>query len=148
MNDLTPAPPFKPKRLQPKQKLTIENWLNRDSETFGNLYKSAVKAGFRPSYALNIASNKPLWLWETMETTLKLEQEHIIQGVQNIATNPYVDSRSPADTNLKALELLGNWSGLSPQSKGVTNNILVQPILNGLSVKQPITDQPPTKEQD
>lgn len=143
MNELETNAP-KPKRLNPKQKKAIEYWLT-EGETFGNLYKSCVKAGFRPSYALNIASNKPLWLSETVESTLKLEQEHIIQGVQNIATNPRLDSRSPADTNLKALEILGNWSGLSPQAKGNTTNILVQPILGGKSVQEPERIKVPNK---
>lgn len=125
----------KPIRLKPKQKKTIEYWLDPDSETYGNLYRSGVKAGFRPKYALNLTSRKPLWLFETVESTLKLEPEHIITGVQKLATNPNVNSRSPADTNLKAYELLGRYSGLDNNGKGNTTNIVVQPILNSQSMK-------------
>lgn len=132
MSDEIAAPPKQPKKLKPKQKRAIELWLSPQSKTYGNLYKSCVEAGFRNSYALNIASNKPLWLSETVESTLKLEREHIINGIQHLATNPYVDSRSPADTNLKAYELLAKYAGLD-QSTGTTINI-VQPILNGQSM--------------
>lgn len=133
------AAPPKPIRLKPKQKKTIEYWFDPKSETYSNLYKSAVKAGFRPSYALNLTSLKPSWLYETVETTLRMEQEHIINGVQQIATNPHLDSRSPADTNLKALELLGNWSGLGNNNSQVNINI-VQPILNSQSTITPVTE--------
>lgn len=133
-NGLTDKKPLKPVKLKPKQKLTIEYYFDRHSETFGNLYKSALKAGFRPSYALNIASNKPLWLSETVESTLKLEADHIIQGVQAIALGDSINSRSPDDTRLKAFETLGNWAGLSQQQQ--TNVTIVQPILAGASYKQ------------
>lgn len=129
----TESPPTKPKKLKPKQKLTIDNWLSPDSETFGNLYRSAIKAGFKHTYALNLTSLKPLWLSETLDQQI-LDPEHIKQGVQAIATNPNLDSRSPADTNLKAYELLGRYAGLDNNGKGNTVNLFVQPILGGASV--------------
>lgn len=146
LTQTTPNQIRPPKRLKPKQKLTIEYWFDRQSETFGNLYRSAVKAGFRPSYALNITSLKPSWLYETIESTLKLEQEHIIQGVQAIATDKHVNSKSPADTNLKALELLGNWSGLG-SSSNTTNITVVQPILDGASMAPKHVDVDITTQQ-
>lgn len=153
MNELTKQPDQAltdkpPKRLNPKQKKTIEYWFDPNSETYGNLTRSAIKAGFRPKYALNLASNKPLWLYETVESTLKLEKDHIINGVQQIATNPNVDSRSPADTNLKAFELLGNWAGLSTHTQQ-TNVTLVQPILAGASYtpRTDVIDQSPEPEK-
>ena len=127
------SPDPRPKRLNPKQKKTIEYWFDPNSETYGNLTRSAIKAGFRPKYALNLASHKPLWLYENVESTLKLEQEHIINGVQNIALKDDINSRSPDDTRLKAYETLGNWAGLT-QKQGTTVNI-VTPILGGDSVK-------------
>ena len=153
-NGLTDQNPPKPVRLKPKQKKTIELYFDPNSQTYGNLYKSALMAGFRPSYALNIANRKPLWLSETVESTLKLEQDHIIRGVQNIATKDNIDSRSPDDTRLKAFETLGTWAGLAQQQQ--TNVTIVQPILAGDSHKQldnnnvidvtPENKKPDTKE--
>lgn len=128
----TDEPP-KPIKLKPKQKKTIELYFDPVSETYGNLYKSALMAGFKPSYALNIANRNPLWLSETVESTLKLQQEHIIRGVQHIATKKDINSRSPDDTRLKAFETLGNWAGLA-QNTGTTVNI-VTPILGGDSAQ-------------
>jgi hypothetical protein len=137
--DITTTEPtqIKKKKLNPKQKLAIEYWLTPNSKTFGNLYKSCLEAGFSPSYALNISSSKPIWLSENVDKQI-LDPEHIKQGIQQIATNKDVDSRSPADTNLKAYELLGRYAGMDNSNTGTTINI-VQPILNGQSV--PKTDR-------
>lgn len=126
----------KPKRLNPKQKLTIKYWTDESMETFGNLYQSAIKAGFRPSYALKLSSNRPLWLSETV--LANYEPAQIRQGIQNIARSA-PDSRSPDDTRLKAYELLGKITGIIDNKGQVTNVTLVQPILAGESVRQRVT---------
>jgi hypothetical protein len=125
MNELTTPK----KRLNPKQKLVIKYWTDERSESFGNLYQSAINAGFRPSYALKLSSNRPLWLSETI--LANYEPEQIKQGIQNIAKSA-VDSRSPDDTRLKAYELLAKISGMI-DSKHQTNVTLVQPILGAAS---------------
>jgi hypothetical protein len=146
LNDVkaTSSAPTKTKRLKPKQRQTIYYWTTPTSETYGNLYKSAVLAGFRPSYALNITHLRPSWLSETMES-LQLEEEHIRQGIQHIATKPVIESRSPDDTRLNAYELLGEITGMIGKNKGTTTNILVQPILGGVSAQ---TDKKPTHTVD
>lgn len=125
---------LKPKRkirkLQPKQKLTVENWLTPSSPTFGNLYKSALMAGFKESYAINISNRNPEWLSSIVDKTA-LDPEHIKQGIQQLAINA-PNSRSPDDTRLKAYELLGRYSGLDNKNNNTTINI-VQPILAGAS---------------
>ena len=128
-----PDNPIKQIKLKPKQKLAIENWLEPTSDTFGNLYKSCLKAGFSPSYSLNISSSKPLWLSENIDQTI-LDPEHIKQGIYKIATGR-IDSRSVDDTRLKAYELLGRYAGLDNQGKGNVTVVNVQPILGGDSVK-------------
>lgn len=123
----------KPQKLKPKQRETIKYWITPTSETYGNLYKSAVKAGFRPSYALNLTHLRPSWLSDTIEAA-QLEPEHIRQGIQYMATKENIQSRSPDDTRLDAYELLAKISGMIDNKNGVTVNV-VQPILNGQSVK-------------
>lgn len=133
------APTTKPKkikRLAPKQRLTISNWLDPTSPTFGNLYQSCIKAGFSNSYALNISHLNPSWLSESIETTA-LNPEHIKQGIIKIATG-VIDSRSVDDTRLKAYELLGKYAGLDQSNRGNTT-VIVTPILGGRSV---VTDEP------
>lgn len=136
MSDLTTTDK-KPKRLKPKQRATLENWLKPDSETYGNLYQSCIKAGFRPSYALNISHLRPNWLSESIES-IDFNHQHIKAGIQQLATQTTdpVDSRSPADTRLKAYEILAKITGMI-DSKTNTTNVIVQPILGGQSQTPP-----------
>jgi hypothetical protein len=119
-----------------KQLQAMENWIDPGSETFGNAYQSWLKAGFSNSYSKNIMNIAPKYLSEFIDR-MDLSQEHIKQGIQNIATTTFSekDSRSPADTRLKAYELLAKIIGIL-DSKQTTNVTLVQPILSGESVKQ------------
>jgi hypothetical protein len=116
-----------------KQKLAMESWLTADSKTFGNLYLSFKNAGFSDSYCKNISNLAPKWISEYIQLT-HFTPEHTRQGIQSLAQNA-PNSRSPDDTRLKALEVLADIQGLTGKSKGNTTNILVQPILSGLSVK-------------
>jgi len=118
----------------PQQTKFMEHWLDPRSATFGNAYKSAIEAGYKPQYANQLASpsinNK--WIQEYTKK-LNLTDEHIKQGIQQLAIRAN-QSRSPDDTRLKAYETLARISGMI-DNKGTTVNI-VQPILSGLSVKQ------------
>lgn len=129
MNELQTTEPQRIKRLKPKQRLTLEYWLNPESETFGNLYQSCVKAKFAPKYALNISHLNPKWLSETLEQ-VELRPEHIKQGIQKIATGD-INSKSVDDTRLKAYELLGRYAGMDKDKH--VNITVVQPILGGAS---------------
>ena len=122
------TPQNKPLKLKPKQKLTIGYWTSEDSETFGNLYQSAIKAGFSRSYALNLSHLRPSWLSETIENA-QFEPKHIQQGIQNLAKNA-PNSKSPDDTRLKAWELLAKITGMTDNKSSTTINI-VKPILGG-----------------
>lgn len=123
--------PKKIRKLKPKQKAALENWLETGSETFGNLYASCIEAGFRPSYALNISHLRPSWLSEAIDQA-DFEAKHIKAGIQQLATAA-PNSRSPDDTRLKAYELLGKITGIIDNKNGNTTNVIVQPILGGRS---------------
>src|SRR5688572_9541063 len=72
----------------PKQELFLNNYFDPGSQTFGNIFKSALKAGYKESYARNLVRHKSknMWLEEFVRNT-KLEPEHITQGIQEIATS-------------------------------------------------------------
>lgn len=130
--------PKKIKKLKPKQKATLMNWLTPASETYGNLYASCIKAGFRPSYALNISHLKPSWLSESIEQ-VDFNPQHIKAGIQQLAIAA-PNSRSPDDTRLKAYEMLGKITGIIDNKNGNTTNVFVQPILNGESVRKKVVE--------
>lgn len=129
-----PKTDLKPIRLNKKKLMFMDLWTNPESKTFGNVYRSGLAAGFSPTYSRNIQNVAPKW-FKSFIDRLQLEQEHIIAGVQHLATKPILNSRSPDDTRLNAYTQLGKWAGLE-QSSSVTN-IIVQPILGGQSVPQP-----------
>ena len=120
-----------------KQRLAMELWTDPASKTFGNAYQSFLKAGFSPSYAKNVMNITPKWLSEYIDR-LDFQPEHIKQGIQSLAVKSN-NSRSPDDTRLKAYEILAKISGMI-DNKGTTVNI-VQPILNGESVKRKVINQ-------
>lgn len=138
-----------------KHRAFIEYWTNPQSETFGNVYRSGLAAGFSKTYSMNIVHLAPKWLSKSIER-LNLDAEHIKQGIQEIAlkTDDPVDSRSPADTRLKAYEILAKIAGMI-DNKQSTTNVIVQPILGGLSqnpaqaktkIKSTIVEQDKEKE--
>ena len=58
--------------VDPRQALTISFYRNPDSQTFGNLYQSLVKAGYEPKYARTIYSKDPDWLTETVKRDVNM----------------------------------------------------------------------------
>jgi hypothetical protein len=116
-----------------KQKQAMEAWLSPMSETFGNAYKSFKNAGFSESYSKNIVGQAPKWISEYLDRT-NFTDEHVLAALQDIATGRNLDSRSPADTQVKALEIIGKIKGMIDNKQGTTVNI-VQPILGGESVR-------------
>lgn len=124
----------KQKKLNPKQRAFIENYFNPESETFANLYRSGLKAGFSPTYSMNIKHLNPSWLSNLIETA-QFQPEHIKQGIQSLALRSN-DSRSPDDTRLKAYEILAKITGMIDHKQGSNIQINVQPILGGESTKR------------
>ncbi len=133
MNELAAPPKEKPIRLNRKQLMFMDLWTDPASQTFGNVYKSGLAAGFAPTYARNIANVAPQWLLSNIDKT-DLKEEHIKQGVQRIATGE-INSKSVDDTRLKAYEMLARFNGML-DTKTSVNVAIVQPILGGASVKK------------
>jgi len=61
-------------KLDPRQDVFLAGYLDPTSETWGNAYQSAVRAGYEESYALNIMNLMPTWLSDKLEDTGLLQQ--------------------------------------------------------------------------
>lgn len=131
----------------PQQLKFMEAWLTPTSPTFGNAYQSALEAGYNDKYARTIVSDSTdnKWISEFMNKT-EFTEHHILQGIQEIYSNPevYNNAKSPADTRLKALEVLGKSKGMFKDNNRTTVNI-VQPILAGQSYKPTDTEASPAE---
>ncbi len=67
-------------QLDPRQKLCWDYYINPDSETFSNAYRSALKAGFEDSTALNITVDP--WFVEKSRTLNMLDKaEKVLNDV-------------------------------------------------------------------
>lgn len=126
----------------PQQNLFMALWLEPTSDTFGNAYQSAIQAGYSNTYAIQLSSpavgNK--WIQEYAKGTI-MDTEHIRNAIQDVYRNPKVfnNAKSPADTRLKALELLAKITHLI-DNKNTTNVTVVQPILGGASMTHKHSD--------
>lgn len=105
----------------PKQLLFFQHYFEPASKTFGNVFQSAVKAGYSETYARTLSrqKGKALWLSEYARNT-QFTPEHILAGITNIATSEY----SRQSDKLKAYELLAKLSGMIvDRSANVSVNI-------------------------
>lgn len=91
----------------PQQNMCMELWLDPTSKTFGNIYQSALKAGYTHHYARHIASNAVgnKWIKEYVRKA-SLEPIHVIQGIQRLALE------GKEDIQLRAYEMLGKLQGM------------------------------------
>lgn len=93
----------------PRQQLFLHNYYDPASNTFGNVFQSAIAAGYKESYARTLTrrSNKNMWLAEYARNT-QFTPEHILAGITSIATSP----QSRQSDKLNAYELLAKLNGL------------------------------------
>lgn len=90
-----------------KQIRTVENYFNpKNRETFGNLYQSAVNAGYSKAYAKSIVRDTE-WIQDLKMQLQTYGPDHIYRGFQEIAK----DGKRDVD-KLRALELMGKAQGM------------------------------------
>lgn len=110
----------------PKQELFISLYIDPNSPTFGNAYRSAIQAGYNHGYAIKIASpaiaNK--WLVEYSRKS-NITIDHLKESIADIIRGN-IDSRSKTDTKLKAIELLAKLDGHMIERKQVASIIKVE----------------------
>lgn len=58
--------------VDPRKSLAMKNYTDPTSETFGNVTRSMVKAGYEESYAKTIHGRKPEWLTEVVQDTVDM----------------------------------------------------------------------------
>ena len=87
----------KPKKelLDPRQALFLEYYLKPGTDTFSNIYQSAIKAGYSEEYAENFRKNERQWVSDSVGTVTK--NELVVKAKKNL--NKLLDS---ADEKVQA----------------------------------------------
>lgn len=111
----------------PKQQLFLKNYFDPSSTTFGNVFRSAINAGYSESYSRTLTrrSNKNMWLTDYLNQNTLLP-EHITAGITSIALNGVRDS-----DKLKAYKLLAELKGLLID-KSITAHVNLEQVINDL----------------
>lgn len=82
----------------PRQASFLAYYIDPKSETHGNAYKSALKAGFEETYAKNIMNLMPKWLSEKLEDNAMLfRAERNFKQVQDLDV---LDADGKVETNV------------------------------------------------
>ena len=120
----------KPPKLNPKQLNFIQLYY-LDKETSGNVYQSALKAGFSRSYARVMTTNarSQIWLQEAKKYMTQMDIGLIRFRLEQEALNA-ISSRD----RIAALTTLGKWTGLDQSTKTEVN------VIFSNSVPRPIID--------
>ena len=114
----------KPK-LDARQQAFLELYTNPYSETFGNAYQSALQVGYGKQYARVIVHRAGIWLSDYVNKR-ELKLDHINRTLTEIASfQRKVDSKSPDDTRLKALELISKLNDYLIERKQVASVVKV-----------------------
>lgn len=75
----------------PRQALFLTNYFDPKSETFGNVVKSGIKAGYEETYAANIFVEMPKWLLTYLDRSpydrMLLKAEKVLEETMEMSVN-------------------------------------------------------------
>lgn len=92
----------------------IDSYMDPKSDTFGNSYQSALKAGFSESYAMNIMKPSVGLDWvKQAYNIMRLEPDHLKMSLTKIITDDY----SKDSDKISAIKLLGQEQGMFVDKK-------------------------------
>lgn len=112
--------------LNSKQVAFLELYLDPNSNTFANAYKSARAVGYSDNYSKQITGVSSKWITE-YNRNINLSLDHINRTLTEIASfSREVDSKSPDDTRIKALELISKLNGYLIERKQVASVVKVE----------------------
>lgn len=112
--------------LDPRQEAFLDYYYEPESETFGKVYQSAIRAGYSESYAKVLRAPAINNKWIRYNKKRELTPEHIMAGIQNIAT-----SRAAPRDKLKAYELLAKLHGMLVE-RSINQNYNIETALSEL----------------
>lgn len=111
----------------PQQNEFLRYYLDPEqTETWGNAYLAATKAGYSESYASSIMNVAPQWIQQA-NNIVKLQPEHLKQALAEIAKSKY----EKASDRIQAIKLLGIDQGMFVQ-KQLVGHVNIEQALQDL----------------
>lgn len=111
----------------PQQNEFLRFYLDPEqTETWGNAYHAAIKAGYSESYASTIMSVAPQWIQQA-NNIVRLQPEHLKLALASIANSKY----EKASDRIQAIKLLGIDQGMFVQ-KQLVGHINIEDALREL----------------
>jgi len=107
MNDLQKrdeagVSPTSNRALDPRQDEFIRSYFDTDSNTFGNCFQSALKAGYSFETAKNLTHNRPKWLSEKLGQMQTMEPEFLLAKLTAIVN----DDNELTANKLRAIDMM------------------------------------------
>lgn len=118
-----------PVRLDPKKEAFLDAYYNPTSDTYANVYRSALKVGYTEHYAKTMKSPSVNNKWIAIEnyaSAASLTPIHIISSIERVALRGMADK-----DKLKALELLAKLQGMLVD-KSVVGHVGIEQALSEL----------------
>lgn len=105
--------------LTPRQAEFIKLWINPKSETFGNAYASAIKAGFSEQYAKLITTRECKWMDEANRRRIRMldKAEGNLESITDIGTEDTETLKVVADVSKFIAKTLGKDNGWSDRTE-------------------------------
>ena len=119
----------RPVVLDPKKQAFLDAYYNPMSDTYANVYQSALLVGYSESYARLMKSPTVNNKWISLENYnggTEMTPQHIIGGIERIALKGLQEK-----DKLKALELLAKLQGLLVD-KSIVGHVNIESALNDL----------------
>lgn len=138
---LAPQKPPEAQALTPKPKLDkrkldfIRYWTDFNSDSFGNVFQSGIKAGYSPKVSRQLTSNyKNLdWIKDAKEYMDNFSPLHIVSGLQALSKSARADR-----DKIAALDRLAKIKGMYVDQQRTEVNVTF-----ANSVPRPVIDSEP-----
>jgi phage terminase small subunit len=116
-------------KVDPRQSMFLQAYLDPQSETFSNAYQSAINAGYSEEYAQNITSLMPDWLSDSIADLYiaKEAQSNIMKAVTG-----------EAEDIVKAFGKNVKWEATTLAAKGLMKGKYSERIENTGKDGQPL----------
>lgn len=112
--------------LAPRQQRFMEYYLDAGSDTFGNCYGSAVRAGYSDQTARNLTHLRPAWLSDSIGQNVTFEPADLLAKLAQI-----IDDRNETTQNkLRAIDMMMKHYNMFAPTSVTAVQLNIQSVLD------------------